>query len=106
MKVLIYENGKGESPFKLWLSSVQDSLVLARIHMRILRIEEGNLGDYKHVGNNVYELRMTFGGGIRIYFGMVRKELVLLLLGGNKKSQRSDILKAQKLWLNYMENRK
>lgn len=103
MRVVIYESESGDCPFRLWLDSVGDSLILQRIRMRILRIEEGNLGDHKYLGEDVYELRMTFGGGIRIYFGIYNNKVVLLLTGGNKNSQQRDIKKARSLWQNFLE---
>ncbi len=103
MRVSIYESESGDSPFKLWFHSIGDSLILQRIRMRILRIEEGNLGDHKYLGEDVYELRMTFGGGIRIYYGIYNNEVVLLLTGGNKNSQQRDIIKARSLWQKFLE---
>ena len=66
----------------------------ARIQARVLRFETGNLGDHKHLDGGVWEARVMFGPGYRLYFGKEGDELVLLLIGGDKGSQRKDIAKA------------
>jgi putative addiction module killer protein len=69
-----------------------------RIRKRILRIENGNLGDYKSVGDGVFELRFFFGPGYRVYFAFDGETVVLLLSGGDKSSQNKDITSAQTIW--------
>lgn len=64
---------------------------------RLARVENGNFGDHKHIDGSLMELRMTFGGGIRIYYTIRGDTVVLLLQGGNKSSQTQDIEKAKKL---------
>ena len=75
----------------------------ARIQARILRFEMGNLGDHKSVGEGVWEARVMFGPGYRIYFGKEGLSVILLLLGGDKSSQARDIRKARQLWKEYEE---
>ena len=75
----------------------------ARIQARILRFEMGNLGDHKSVGKGVWEARVMFGPGYRIYFGKEGLSVILLLLGGDKSSQARDIRKARQLWKEYEE---
>ena len=101
MKVLIYETRDGFNPFEYWLRSFGDKLIIQRIVLRLERIKEGNLGDYKSISEGVFELRFNFGGGLRIYFSRINIDTILILLGGNKKSQTQDILKAKKYWKNY-----
>ena len=71
-----------------------------------MRIESGNLGDHKSVGGGVVELRIDFGPGYRVYFGMDGAALILLLTGGDKGSQRKDIKRAQLLWSEYLRGGK
>lgn len=66
--------------------------------MRIRRLRSGNLGDWKSVGNGVRELRIDAGPGYRIYFGVRKQTIVILLMGGDKGTQQSDILAARALW--------
>lgn len=74
--------------------------------VRLKRIEMGNAGDAKPVGEGVSELRITEGQGYRVYFGQKRNELVILLWGGNKSTQENDIKIAKKYWRIYRENNK
>jgi putative addiction module killer protein len=104
MKLTIreYVTALGECPFRSWLSGL-DTGARARIQARVLRFETGNLGDHKAVGGGVYEARCAFGPGYRIYFGRSGTALVLLLVGGDKASQRGDIRQARRLWNDYQE---
>jgi putative addiction module killer protein len=68
--IAIYETEDGRRPFKLWLGSLRDKVAVARINARISRVESENFGDSKPVGNGVMELRLAFGSGFRIYYGL------------------------------------
>ena len=105
MKLTIkeYLSADGKSYFRDWLESLAIP-VKARIQARILRFEMGNLGDYKSVGGGVWKARVISGPGYRIYFGKESRSIILLLLGGDKSSQRRDIRKAQLLWKEYLED--
>ena len=84
--------------FARWLRRLKDSDAKARINLRIRRIAlTGNLGDYKPVGDGVCELRVDYGPGYRMYFAQRGKEIILLLIGGDKSSQARDIKKAKAL---------
>ena len=83
----IYRDPNGREPFTEWLKSLRDQRTRKRIQNRIARIESGNLGDHKLVGDGVLELRLQFGSGYRIYFGEVDNTIILLLCGGDKSSQ-------------------
>lgn len=97
-----YLDEGGRSPFRNWLSRL-DRSTRARVQARIFRFELGNLGDHKQVGGGVWEARIAFGAGYRVYFGKNGRELVLLLLGGDKGTQRKDIARAQEYWATYVE---
>ena len=75
-----------------------DVAVRARVQARILRFECGNLGDHKDVGEGVSEARLDFGPGYRVYFGRRGREVIILLMAGDKKTQRKDIKRAQAYW--------
>ena len=88
------------SDYRKWIRGLQDKQTVFRINARILRIQsEGQLvGDYKPLGNGVYELRFFFGSGYRVYVTIEHgNTLLLLLVGGDKSSQSRDIEKAMKL---------
>lgn len=65
---------------------------------RINRLRLGNLGDCRHLGEGIYELRIHLDPGYRVYFGDVDGENIVLLCGGTKRTQRRDIEKAQEYW--------
>jgi putative addiction module killer protein len=100
-----YLDERGRSPFRDWLDDL-DKAIKARIQARILRFETGNLGDHKDVGEGVWEARMDFGPGYRVYFGKQGTELVLLLVGGDKSSQIKDIKRAKEFWTEYLKETK
>lgn len=96
-----YLTADGSSPFEEWLNFLRDNKGKATIKARLKRVAAGNLGDYRSVGERVYELRIQFCPGYRIYFGQVGLTIVLLLCGGDKSTQESDILTAKKYWEDY-----
>ena len=83
--------------FEKWMKRLKDENARYIIARRLSRVESGNLGDVKSVGNNVSELRIDYGPGYRIYFTWRGKQLIILLAGGVKNSQSRDIKKAQEL---------
>ncbi len=85
------------SEFKEWLLSLRDAKAKARIAARIARAENGNLGDSKPVGEGVSEMRIDYGPGYRVYYRQRGNVLVILLCGGDKSTQRSDIRRAHEL---------
>ncbi len=95
----------GENPFRECLGSLTTA-VRARIQARVLRFELGNLGDHKTVGEGVWEARVMFGPGCRIYFGKDGDSIIVLLVGGDKGSQAKDIARAREFWRDYLEAKK
>lgn len=83
--------------FDGWLSRLRDDKAKARILARIRSAEVGNLGDVRSVGGGVSEMRVHYGPGYRVYFTVRGMQLVILLLGGDKSSQKRDIKKAKLL---------
>ena len=92
-----YETADGKVPFRDWLATL-DRATRARVQVRVVRFETGNLGGHKGVGGGVQEARVMFGPGYRIYFGQDGATLVLLLVGGSKGTQAKDIRRAQQYW--------
>lgn len=80
-----------------WFDSLRDRNTQARIAIRIQRLALGNPGDVKSVGGGISELRINYGPGYRIYFTRRGEELILLINGGDKDSQREDIAVAKEL---------
>ncbi len=83
--------------FSDWLTNLGDMNAKARIVARIRRLELGNPGDTKSVGDKVSEMRIDYGSGYRLYFTRKGRAIVILLCGGDKGSQRRDIKEARKL---------
>lgn len=92
----------GSSPFREWVDDLPVAIA-ARIAARVVRFEAGNLGDAKALGDGVWEARFMFGPGYRLYFGLLGGRLILLLLGGDKKTQRADISAAKRYWREFLE---
>jgi putative addiction module killer protein len=93
----------GMSPFEEWLNTLRDTTARAKIKKRLKRVELGNLGDYRAVGEGVCELKIDYGPGYRVYFGQIGSTIVLLLCGGDKSTQERDIIKAKEYWKDYEE---
>ncbi|TRV42895.1 MAG: type II toxin-antitoxin system RelE/ParE family toxin [Microcystis panniformis Mp_MB_F_20080800_S26D] len=86
-----YVTADGQIPFDNWFDSIRVSKTQTIISKRLDRVRMGNLGDYRSVGGGVFELRIDYGPGYRIYFGQVGTTIVLLLCGGDKSTQIKDI---------------
>jgi putative addiction module killer protein len=95
----------GGVPFKEWLDDLKDVSARAKIRVRLDRVRLGNLGDSRSVGDGVFELRIDYGPGYRIYFSQEGKRIILLLLGGDKTTQERDIIQAKKFLNDYKRRR-
>ncbi|HXV48372.1 MAG TPA: type II toxin-antitoxin system RelE/ParE family toxin [Candidatus Binatia bacterium] len=104
--IVIYETTDGKCPFLDWLNGLKDIKARAAVRSRLDRVRLGNLGDSKNIGDGAHELRIPFGPGYRVYFGQDGLILVVLLCGGDKRSQKRDIAKAKTLWREYHANKK
>jgi putative addiction module killer protein len=96
-----YMTADGHEPFMEWLTRLKDHNAIVAVDKRIGRIRLGNLGDHKHIGDGVNELRIHHGPGYRLYFGRDGEAVVILLCGGDKGSQRRDMAKAKSYWDDY-----
>jgi putative addiction module killer protein len=86
-----------------WLKSLKDVRGKAKILVRIGRAENGNFGDHVSVGDGVYEMRIFFGPGYRVYYAQEGEIIYLLLNGGDKSTQQADIQKAKDIWTQYKQ---
>ena len=103
-QVLIYEDAAGKRPFNEWFYSFRNPKTRRRILQRLSRLENGNYGDYKVLKDGVFELRLDFDSGYRIYCGEEGNQLVILLCGGDKSTQEKDIATAKAYWREYLSH--
>lgn len=103
MDVRRYLTGSGRDVFGEWLSGLRDARTRAKIMTRIDRLSVGNFGDCKALRGGLFELRINWGPGYRVYYAVVGKACVLLLCGGDKRKQASDIKRALDYLKDYKE---
>jgi putative addiction module killer protein len=99
-----YLDRRGQSPFAAW-SNHLNSEAAAKVAVALVRMQQGNFSNAKGVGAGVYEYRIDFGPGYRIYFGKDGERLVILLGGGTKKRQDEDIVAALARWQDYKQRK-
>ena len=92
------------SPFAHWFNSL-DAVTAARVDKYIRRFEAGNFGAAKSLQEGVFELRLDFGPGYRIYFGRDGKAIIILLGGGSKRRQSADVAAAIERWKRYKQSK-
>lgn len=90
--------GEGKDLYIDWLRRLRDNPTKVAIIRRVVRIEQGNFGDHRFCRDGVWELRIDVGPGYRLYYALSGSHVVLLLSGGNKSTQRSDIDRAVDCW--------
>lgn len=95
-----YSDLSGKNRFGEWAAGLDDRTFL-RVQTSLRRLEQGNFGNTKSLGEGVHELRIPHGPGYRVYFGNVGPSVVLLLGGGTKQRQQSDIDAAKQAWKEY-----
>jgi len=101
-----YTNPVGQDLFARWLDGLRDRQAQARIAARMLRLVNGNFGDCKPVGSGVWELRIDWGPGYRVYYGIQGKRVILLCDGGDKRTQSVDIERAIARWTEFQQRSK
>lgn len=99
VKLLTLENGS--CPYDEWYRSIKDTLTRVRIRARVDRLELGMFGDNRSVGGGVFELRLDFGPGYRVYYARWGNTIIVLVGGGDKSDQSADIEKAKSRWEMY-----
>ena len=100
-----YTTSAGKQPVRSWLSGIKDSLTQAILYKRIRQAGLGNFGKIRNVDDGVNELKIDYGPGYRVYFGIYQGELILLLVGGTKRTQQSDIEKARDYWAQWQKEK-
>jgi putative addiction module killer protein len=103
MEVRRYLTASGSDVFGEWLSGLRDVRTMAKIVARIDRLSAGNFGDCKVLRGGLFELRIDWWPGYRVYYALVGKECVLLLCGGDKRKQSSGIKRALEYLKDYRE---
>lgn len=101
-EVVFFQTKDNKEPFVVWLEGVRDKQTRRRILQRLSRVQSGNYGDFKSLKDGVFELRLHFGSGYRIYFAEDGGTLVILLCGGDKSTQEKDIETAKAYWQEYL----
>ncbi len=91
--------------FNKWLSKLKSNTAKEAILSRIMRVRNGNLGNYKFIKEEIYELKLFIESGYRIYFLLQEEQIIILLCGGDKSSQSRDIKKAIEIKNEIMENK-
>jgi putative addiction module killer protein len=104
VEVREYLDGSGHSPFAAWSDRLNREAA-AKVAAALARIQQGNFSNAKGVGAGVYEYRIDFGPGYRIYFGKDGDRLVILVGGGTKKRQHVDIATALARWHEYKQRK-
>lgn len=101
-----YLTETGRNPFHEWLAGLRDLQTRGRIRVRLNRLRLGNFGDCKPVGEGVLELRLDFGPGYRVYLAQDGEIVVILLCGGDKRTQHRDIATAKTFWISYKQRKR
>ena len=96
--VIHYETESGDDPFAHWLKDLRDQQAAARIAARVTRLKLGIFGDCKPLDEGVWELRINWGPGYRVYYAQTGRCVILLLIGGDKRHQSTDIQDAIRMW--------
>jgi putative addiction module killer protein len=106
IKVVFYKTEAGKVPYLEWVNDL-DNTTSAKISARVDRVEDGYFGKHKPLEGHhgIHELIIDYGPGYRVYYGKQGAFIVILLVGGEKKSQKRDIEKAYRYWINHTEEK-
>ncbi|MDE0466572.1 MAG: type II toxin-antitoxin system RelE/ParE family toxin [Candidatus Poribacteria bacterium] len=97
-----YITPTGRDPYRQWHAQIKDGRTRAIITTRIERLQHGNPGDFRRLNKDLYELRIDYGPGYRVYFGRFH-DFIILLGGGTKRTQQRDITRSQNYWNDFLE---
>jgi putative addiction module killer protein len=93
-----YLTAESKDPVFEWLKQLRDPIAKTQITKRMNRIEQGNFGDHRFCRDGVWELRVDTGAGYRLYYAQAGAQIILLLCGGDKRTQDADIDRAVRYW--------
>ena len=99
--IIYYTTSNGRQPVRKWLEGIKDSLTQAILYKRIRQAGMGNFGHHRSVGAGVNQFKIDYGQGYRIYYGIHKDKLIVLLVGGTKKTQDEDIETAKEYWTHW-----
>src|SRR5580658_8046114 len=103
VEVRHYATRSGIDVLAEWLAKLADDHARARVADRLDRLSRGNFGDHKSLGGGLGEMRIDWGPGYRIYYAMIGQTCVVLLCGGDKRRQASDIKRAREYFKDYLQ---
>ena len=96
-----YQQEDGSIPFSDWLGALKDKTAVARVRIRLNRLRLGLFGTIRPLGDGIAEVKIDYGPGYRVYYAISGKKVILLLIGGDKSTQRMDIATAKRYWKSY-----
>lgn len=102
-EIRFYRTPDGKEPFTYWFETLKDKTIRAQLKNRLERVAVGNYGDCKALGDGIFELRIHYGPGYRVYFSEKGNYFILFLAGGTKSNQQKDIKKAKAYWADFQE---
>ena len=105
MEVLHYLTEDGADLYQDWLDHLRDLRARVAIDRRIDRLINGNFGDYKFCRDGIWELRIDVGPGYRVYYAQADSAIVLLLCGGDKRTQDRDVAQVAACWKDFQRRR-
>nr|WP_295461881.1 type II toxin-antitoxin system RelE/ParE family toxin [Mesorhizobium sp.] len=105
MRIVEYLDTENRSPFGIWFERL-DAAAASKVTVALTRMEGGNLSNAKSVGSGVFEFRIDWGPGYRIYFGRDGERIIVLVAGGTKQRQQRDIRDAIERWADYRRRKR
>ena len=102
-ELIHYCDADGRDLFARWLDSISDMQARARVAARLVRLQNANFGDCKPLGDGVWEIRIDWGAGYRVYYALAGKQAILLCEGGDKRTQPADIERAKQRWKSWQQ---
>ena len=105
-ELLRYQGKDGREPLTVWLHRLRDRQAYAHVLARLDRLENGNFGQCRALQSGVWELKIDHGPGYRVYYSQVGKTILLLLCGGDKRTQQADIERAVAHWKEFRSRQK